>query len=195
MVSTDSVCGGERFLCVNPKYGSALNPLPPHSARRIGAPRTNPDRLWGKMYSWTFFDTKSSPLVGYSIGPALLDPRQTVARRNVCQHAGICITEVESRFPTTETHFGKSSWRNSQPQPGGDSATSRETTFRRRRGHNHREEKKSLEFLWGAGRISWFLQQQQTGLALRWLPSLRSRSFAVNRLGAEELSRQMAAGS
>lgn len=57
------------------------------------------------------------------------------------------------------------------------------------------EKKKSLEFLWGAGRISWFLQQQQTGLALRWLPSLRSRSLAVNRLGAEELSRQMAAGS
>lgn len=60
------------------------------------------------------------------------------------QNAGICITEVESRFPATETHFGKSSWRNSQPQPGGDSATSRETTFRRRRrGHNHRERKKN----------------------------------------------------
>lgn len=28
------------------------------------------------------------------------------------------------------------------------------------------QQKKSLEFLWGAGRISWSLQQQQTGLQL-----------------------------
>jgi len=64
--------------------------------------------------------------------------------------------------------FWKYLLRNSPTEPGGDSATNRELTFRGRRGAQP-PQKKSLEFQRGALRISWF--QQQTGLRLYQMTS------------------------
>lgn len=99
-------------------------------------------------------------------------------------------------FPAVETHFLKYLWRNSPTEPGGDSATRREITFREitfreRRGYNHHEKK-----IPGISARSWkdiLIPATATNwtTALRWLPSLRSSSFAVTRLGAVELSRHL----
>lgn len=53
---------------------------------------------------------------------------------------------VKSPFPVAETHFRKYSWRNSQTELGGDSATSREITCRGRRVYNHKKKKNPWNF-------------------------------------------------